>query len=268
MMVWDGSRWVEGRTKTWTGSAWVERASVRYFDGEVWQAKPPAPVPFPQYAASTTSLSGKADYVGGPLPAVRVGDLVVSVCASTAMPQLASPPARISQTHQLSSGHWVAVAVWPYDGRGGDVVWQAQGSTGATTMTLVYRGGDISATTVTPVKEIKQYDSVNRVPLNAPAGYTSLFVVLAESADLTGYTWPDGVLPRTAQLGRFGDLDISLLAADTPGTGASTGQLILDTTAVSAACITIQIPGADDDRPTWILGDERASVLGTTTVLG
>lgn len=267
-MVWNGAAWVEGSPRIWDGKTWAQPPAARFFDGEAWQAKAPAPAPFPAYAASNAGLFGRADYVGGPLPPVRVSDVVVSVCAATAMPQLVAPSGFIAQAHQLSSGHWIGVATWPYDGRGGDVVWQVQDSTSATTMNLVYRGGDISSTPVAPVQEVRQYDGVNRLPLNSAGGFTTVFLVLAESVDLTGYAWPDGVVPRAEQLGDFGSLDVSLLAADTPGTGSSAGDLVLDTTVASAACLSIQVRGMDDGRPTWILGDTTASVLGTTTVLG
>ncbi|MFI1796349.1 hypothetical protein ACH427_03165 [Streptomyces sp. NPDC020379] len=136
-------------------------------------------------------------------------------------------------------------------------------------MNLLYRGGDASALTSTPVTAIREYDGVNHVPLTPPAGATSLFIVLAESDVLTGYQWPDGVIPRADQIGWFGSHAISLLAADTPGGGGPAGELLLDATVESAACLTIQIPGAPGDgRPTWILGDDNASVLGTTTILG
>ncbi|MFH8346794.1 hypothetical protein [Streptomyces sp. NPDC018045] len=268
-MAWDGSAWVEGTSRVWNGAAWTSPAVVRFFDGAEWAAKALAPVTYPTYATSNSALYGATEYAGLAVPAAtRVNDLIVSVCASaSAQPQLLSPEGHVAQAQQLSSGHWIAVAMWPYDGRPGDVVWRVPGSQTSTVMNLVYRSADVSSVPVVPVREIKQYAAVNRVPLTAPSAFTSLFVVLVESSDLTGYVWPEGVVDRAKQLGRFGDLNFSLLASDTPGAGASPGELVLDTTA-NAVCVTIQVPGVSDGRPTWILGDDKASALGATTVLG
>ncbi|WP_344436472.1 hypothetical protein [Streptomyces luteosporeus] len=134
-------------------------------------------------------------------------------------------------------------------------------------MNLVYRGGDPSTTSLTPVVGITEYHQVNAVPLGAAQDYTTLYTVLAVSDALTGAAWPDGVIPRAQRLGAFGTQQISLLTADTPGAGAFPGAVRLDTTVETAAVAVITVPGRSDGRPTWILGDDRASVLGTTTYL-
>ncbi|RLV10238.1 hypothetical protein CTZ27_03190 [Streptomyces griseocarneus] len=269
-MVWDGSRWAAGTPRVWDGKQWTTTTTVRYFDGDAWRTRPPDPVPYPQHSGAASGLYGAQDYIALPVPAgARVGDLVVSVGASDQRPQLVSPAGRVDQAHQLAMGAWISVVVWPWDGRPDDVVWQVRGASSSTSMNLLYRGGDVSALTPTPVKEFREYGGVNRLLLTPPAGSTSLFVVLVESAELTGYRWPDGLIPRAERLGRFGSMAFSLIAADTPGSGAPAGELLLDATAISTACLTIQIPGSSGDgRPTWILGDDVASVLGTTTILG
>ncbi|MER5441118.1 hypothetical protein [Streptomyces sp. NPDC002790] len=269
MMVWDGSKWTEGTKKVWDGKAWVASPSLKYWDGATWQFKAPAPIGYPSFEKANSSVYGARDYIGIPHPAGKiVTDYVVSVCASsTVKPQIVEPW-MLNQTQQLATGTWVSVAVWPYDGRPGDIVWDVTGSKQATVMNLLYRGGDWAAPSMTPVKEIRQFERVNRVPLNSPVDFTSVFLVLAESTDLTGFAWPDGVTGRASQLGKFGSRNISLIASDTPGSGSSAGDLVLDTTVQAAACITIQLPGVNDGKPTWILGDSTASVLGTTTVLG
>ncbi|MFD5050426.1 hypothetical protein [Streptomyces tendae] len=267
-MVWDGSKWVEGTKRVWDGTTWVGQPSLKYWDGAQWQFKAPAPIGYPSFVKANSSLYGARDYIGIPHPAgLIVNDYVVSVCASDVKPQIVEPW-MLNQAQQLASGTWLSVAVWPYDGRPGDIVWDVTGSKTSTVMNLLYRGGDWTAPSMTPVKEIKQYEGVNQVPLNSPVDFTSVFVVLAESTDLTGFAWPDGVTGRASQLGKFGNRNVSLIASDTPGSGGSAGSLVLDTTVQSAACITIQIPGINDGKPTWILGDDAASVLGTTTVLG
>ncbi|MFG2228038.1 hypothetical protein [Streptomyces sp. NPDC048644] len=268
-MVWDGTKWVDGTKHVWDGVAWAGQPPVLVYDGSAWQVKAPVASPYPAFTASSAGVFGMADHVGLPVPAqARILDFVVSVCVATAPPQLISPGGYVAQICRLDSGHFVSIAMWPYDGRLGDVVWRVAGSTTATTINLVYRGGDVSSTPIAPVAEIEQHRAVSRVPLTAPGPSTSLFLVLVESTDLTGYAWPEGILARAQQLGRFGALGFSILAADTPGTGASAGALRLDTTAASAVCLTIRVPGLDDGRPTWVLGDDSASVLGSTTVLG
>ncbi|UFQ16420.1 MULTISPECIES: hypothetical protein [Streptomyces] len=270
VLVWDGTSWVQGKLHFYAG-AWADQLLwARFWDGDTWRYRAPDPLPYPAHVGSISGLYGVRDYVDLPVPKeARVLDFVVSICASSgARPQLVSPGGFVAQSHQLSSGNWLSVVVWPYDGRGGNVVWDVRGTTNSTAMNLAYRGGDLSSTPIAPIKEIKQYSGVNRVPLNSPVGFTSVFLVLTESTNLTGYSLPEGVIYRSHMLGKFGSLHISLVASDTPGTGSSAGEVVLDTTVDSAACVTIQIPGASDGKPTWVLGDAIASKLGTTTVLG
>ncbi|MEV0445296.1 hypothetical protein AB0I84_07475 [Streptomyces spectabilis] len=268
-MVWNGTKWVEGSKKVWDGKAWSTKASVQFFDGQQWQVKAPQPTAFPRFISASTTRRTTPRHVTVAVPAeAKVTDFIVSVCVADAPSQLLAPAAFLPQVHRLPSGTTLTVVVWPYDGRPGDVVWQTQGATNATAMNLVYRGGDVSTAPIAPVKEIANHAQVNRVPLTSPVEYTSLLLVVAEATDLTGCAWPDGVLERARSLGPFGTPAASLLAADTPGAGASPGQLILDTTVRTAACATIQIPGINDGQPTWILSDDVASVLGSTTRLG
>ncbi|QKW48874.1 hypothetical protein [Streptomyces buecherae] len=270
MTVWDGAQWAEGTKWVWDGASWVRASASRFFDGITWQSRAPAPVAYPTYAASATAIRGAVDYVTVAVPpSARVNDFLVSVCtAADVRPQLLSPGGYLTQAHQLDSGHWVSVAMWPHNGIVDTVVWETTGSSTATAMNLAYRGGDLTRTPLAPIVGVQQYNAVNRVPLPAATAHTSLFLVLVESTDLTGYAWPEGVTGRAQQLGIYGARHISLLASDTPGAGSSAGELLLDTQAASAACLTIEVPGRTDGRPTWILGDDNASVLGSTTVLG
>ncbi|MER6912229.1 poly-gamma-glutamate hydrolase family protein [Streptomyces sp. NPDC000594] len=268
--VWDGAAWATGRRRVWNGTTWAPMPTVQFFDGTTWKDKPPPATAFPRFVAASTAVQAATTHLSVPVPqGARVTDFVVSVCAvEGAVPQLLAPAGFVAHTHRLADGLSLAVAVWPYDGRPGDTVWRTEGAVTATAMSLAYRGGDISKTPIAPITEIAQHANVNRVPLTTPTEHTSLVLVVARSSNLTGYAWPDGVLDRARVLGPYGSPAISLIASDTPGTGASPGVLVLDTTVPTAACASIRIPGSSDGRPTWVLGDTSASALGTTTVLG
>ncbi|MBF6056680.1 hypothetical protein AF335_32995 [Streptomyces eurocidicus] len=271
VLAFDGKTWVDRTPQVFDGTTW-RAATPLYWDGAEWRTGAPPPREFPSYAGNASSIVS-GDVAELPVPAdVRTGDLVVSVCAQQGGAALPSPllaPAGVLPTvYTLRSGVRLLVAVWPWEpSRGSTTVWDTAGSTTTAVMNLLYRGGDTASVSLTPVVGITEHLGVNQVPLDASQDYTTLYAVLTVSDTLTGAAWPDGVIPRAQRLGRFGTQQISLMTADTPGAGASPGALRLDTTVETAAVAVITIPGRSDGRPTWILGDDRASVLGTTTYL-
>ncbi|WP_370422488.1 hypothetical protein AB8O64_29785 [Streptomyces sp. QH1-20] len=236
--------------------------------------KYPDPVMYPTYATGNGGALA-AEYRTYKLPDdTRLGDFVVSICAArSAMPELLNPAGNLTAAKQLASGSWVSCVMWRYDGewglRNGDSVrWRIPGGGDSTVANYVYRSADALHIPITPFHEIREYKDTYEVPLNSPAGNTSLFVVLTEAKNLTNIRFPEGVISRKKIDGAFGEHQILFHAGDTPGSGSEAfGKVLFDTTVPAAAVITIKIPGADDGKPVWILGDPAASVLGTTTYL-
>ncbi|MCZ0974859.1 hypothetical protein AB0O47_01990 [Streptomyces noursei] len=267
--VWDGSTWVDQHPKVWNGSAWVEQAPL-YWDGQGWMSAAPAAREFAAFVGSSKGNYKASQYAPLPVPSgTRVNDFVVSLCANqSGLAKLVAPTGHLPQiispaTHGMS----FAVACWPYTGRDECVVWDLVGSPQAACINLTYRGGDVTNQSVTPVSDMQLYQGVDKVPLMPSQDFTSVFVALAASRQVSSYAWPEGVLPRDAVVGRFGEYEVSAFVADTPGAGASLGALQLNTPAEATAMYLVTIPGKSDGRPTWILGDAEASVLGATTYL-
>ncbi|MFD9563379.1 poly-gamma-glutamate hydrolase family protein [Streptomyces sp. NPDC059994] len=272
--IWNGSKWVEGTKKIWDGSRWSTKPAVRVWDGQGWMFRYPDPIQYPSFVAANGAPKENSEYRTYKLPAgIRLGDFVVSVCvARDDMPQLLNPTLSMPQTKRLATGSWIACVVFQYDGawglRDGDSVrWGVPAGGDSTVANYVYRYADTMNIPVTPLQEIKEYKNVFEVPMNSPRGNTSLFAVVSESKNLSTVQFPEGLISRYSTGGKFGENQIRVHAADTPGSGASVGTAKLDTTVPAAAVVTIKIPGADDGLPTWILGDMAASVLGKTTYL-
>ncbi|MCC3773664.1 hypothetical protein [Streptomyces sp. UNOB3_S3] len=271
LLVYDGKAWVDQTPQVFDGTTWRTVAPL-YFDGAEWRSEALAPREFPSYSSSVSAVVS-GDLVELPVPAdVRTNDIVVSICAQQGgparFPRLLSPSGVLPTLYTLRSGIRLHVAVWPWEpSRGTSTVWDVTGSPSTALMNLSYRGGDAAGLSLTPVASISEHQRVNTVPLGASQDFTTLYAVLAVSDSLTGAAWPNGVIPRAQRLGQFGAQQINLLTADTPGAGASPGALRLDTTVDTAAVAVITVPGRSDGKPTWILGDDRASVLGSTTFL-
>ncbi|MCF3100971.1 hypothetical protein IPZ58_05200 [Streptomyces roseoverticillatus] len=271
VLVWTDKGWVETEKKVWNGSAWVSRPSVRYWDGQEWTPRPPAPQEFATYVGSNSGSSSNKRYAALPVPpGTRVNDFVVSICASmSGLPRLLSPAGQMPQVLGSNQDEIsLAVACWPYTGAEDQVLWDLGASPQAKLVNLVYRNGDVAQQSITPVSDMQVYKFVDQVPLMASKDFTGVFVALTVSRQVTSYRWPEGLVPRESALGRFGSYEISVLTADTPGAGASAGTLGLNTAVDAASLYLVTIPGRSDGRPTWILGDDVASVLGVSTYLG
>ncbi|WKK23025.1 hypothetical protein QZH56_30445 [Streptomyces olivoreticuli] len=271
VLAWTGKGWAEAAKKVWDGKTWVDKPAVRYWDGQEWMVRPPEAREFATYFGSTSgSVSNKRYAALSVPPGTRVNDFVVSICASmSGLPRLLSPAGRMPQV--LGSDPTeisLAVACWPYTGDEKQVVWDLGASPQGKLMNLVYRNGDATQQSLTPVSDMQVYKAVDKIPLMASRDFMSVFVALTVSRQVTSYQWPEGLVPRESALGRFGSYEISVLTADTPGAGASAGALSLNTTVDTAGLYLVTIPGRSDGRPTWILGDDRASVLGVNTYLG
>ncbi|MEH6373687.1 hypothetical protein V7793_04910 [Streptomyces sp. KLMMK] len=205
---------------------------------------------------------------------MRLGDFVVTVCVSrNSMPQLLNPSGNLTGTKQLASGTWVSCVMFRYDGewnlRNGDSVrWKVPGGGGATVANYVYRGAETRNIPITPFYEVKEYANVSEVPLNSPAGNTTLYLALTEAKNLTNVRFPEGVTARKDVKGQFGEFQLLLHSGDMPGTGSEAfGNVLFDTTVPAAAVITIKIPGDPNGQGVWVLGDPAASILGNTTYL-
>ncbi|MER6380765.1 hypothetical protein ABT274_12375 [Streptomyces sp. NPDC001127] len=269
--VWDGAAWRAPKVNYWTGTEWTSSLPRgQYWDGQGWVSAAPPAREFAAFVGSNKGNYKDTRYAGLPVPAgARVNDFVVSICANMkGLAKLASPAGHLPQVISPSTDEMsFAVVCWPYTGQEGDVVWDLGGSPQAACINLLYRNGDVSNQSVTPVSDMQLHKDVDKVPLMPSKDYTSVFVALAVSRQVSSYAWPEGVLPREAVVGRFGSYEISAFTADTPGAGASLGALQLNTKVDAAAMYLVTIPGRSDGKPTWILGDAAASVLGKTTYL-
>ncbi|MBT2383865.1 hypothetical protein [Streptomyces sp. ISL-11] len=270
-MTWDGKGWVEVVQKVWDGKSWVEKPSARYWDGQEWMNSPPEAREFATYAGSNSgSVSAKQYATLGLPPGARVNDYIVSICASmSGLPRLLSPAGHVPQVMGGSPDEIsLAVACWPYTGNEDQVLWDLGASPQAKLINLAYRSGDVTQQSLTPVSDMQVYKAVDKVPLMPSRDFVSVFVALTASREVSSYRWPEGLIPRETALGRFGSYEISVLTAETPGAGASAGTLSLNTPVDTAGLYLVTIPGRSDGHPTWILGDDNASVLGVSTYLG
>lgn len=269
-LVWDGSRWAGDGAHAWDGRQW-QPTSAFFWDGREWMAQPPAAHEFAAFVSSNSnSYTGKDIAVLPVPPEARVNDYVVSICGNMrGFPKLLAPAGHLPQIITADSQEIsLAVACWPYNGADTKVAWDLNGSPQATCVNLVYRYGDVLNQTVTPVSDIRVFNDVNKLPLMPSRDFLSVFVAMTASTHVTSYQWPDGLAPREGFKGRFGTYEISILTGETPGADASAGDLALNTSVEWAGLYLATIPGRrSDGKPTWILGDARASMLGTTTYL-
>ncbi|QUI30690.1 poly-gamma-glutamate hydrolase family protein [Streptomyces alfalfae] len=272
LMVYDGSKWVDSTPQVYSGSKWLPNPPL-YWDGAEWMASPMPAREFPEFTASTKGSFSQRDTASLAVPAgTRTNDYIVSLCAQQAgeqrSPRLSSPAGVMPTLYTLPSGIRLHIAAWPWEpARGKTVTWDVTGSPNTVLMNLSYRYANVGSSGAA-VTGIKEYSSASSLPLMASQRFTSLYVALTVSKTLTGFAWPDGVVPRAQQLGTFGADRISLIAGDTPGGGGSPGSLALDATVDSAVAVLVTIPGATDGNATWILGDSAYSNLGSTTYLG
>ncbi|WP_424214776.1 hypothetical protein ACN20G_23410 [Streptomyces sp. BI20] len=272
--VWTDHGWADGSTYHWDGTRWVPDPAIKLWDGVQWMTHFPDPVLYPGYVDGSGLIDSGTDRLS-PLPAgLRLGDFVVSVCASKGtMPALVTPAGKLTATKRLGSGTWLSAVCWRYDGPGplggvNAVRWAVPGGGTATVANYVYRFAETRDIPITPFNTITEFTSVRQIPATSPAGNTTLYLVMTEAQNLTDIKFPTGVHFRKALNGQFGQSKILVHAGDTPGTGGdSFGDILFDTLVPSAALITIKIPGADDGKPVWVLGDKTGSVLGTTTYL-
>ncbi|MFD8088978.1 poly-gamma-glutamate hydrolase family protein [Streptomyces malaysiensis] len=271
--VWNGSSWVDVTPQTYTGGRWRSNPPL-YFDGVQWMQSAPSPQEYASYSASNSASYVAKNSATLALPSeMRTNDFVVSICAQqdgpSIYPRLTSPGSVIPTLYTLSNGVRLHVAVWPWEpSRGTSVTWDVTDSDNTACMNLVYRYGDVANSALTPVVSLTQKANVNQVALPATSDFTNLYVGVTVSSALTGASWPQGVTSRSSVYPTFGTKRLGLIAADTPGAGASPGSLQFDATVDIAAVALIQIPGRSDGKPTWVLGDDTGSVLGSTTYLG
>ncbi|WP_189855207.1 hypothetical protein [Streptomyces noursei] len=258
--------------KVWDGKTWAAKPPL-YWDGAEWMSSAPTPREFPAFVSSTKGSYSKKDVAELALPAdTRANDFVVSVCAQQSgeprVPRLIEPTGVVPAVFTFPSGQRLHVSAWPWDpSRGAKTRWDVTGSPNTELMNLTYRYGNIRSTG-SPVSGITEHHGVNKVPLMPAQRFTSLYIVLAASDTLTGFAWPLGFNPRSQHLGAFGQEQVSLITADTPGGSGSPGDLALDTTVKDAVVFLVTIPGRSDGNPTWILGDASNSTLGKTTFAG
>lgn len=283
VLHFDGSRWVSAPHRYWDGRQWAPASEIFIWDGSAWRGSRPQAVEFPSYIASRQASFTEVDTATLPLPSgVRLGDVIVSVCASygdsTPTPQALSSlmeseglPARPDQslTFDPTKLHLKAsMYEWTPD-KGMDVTWHVSGhrDTNGIVMNMVYRQADTAVLPAEPIVDYTTAMDTDSIPLQAGTDHTSLYVVMALSKELTGGQWPEGFTNPVEALGRFGEAQVHLMAAHTVGAMSSPGTLQLDATVPEVAAALITIPGRPpaDGRGVWILGDTTASVLGVTT---
>ncbi|MFJ4474830.1 hypothetical protein [Streptomyces xanthochromogenes] len=222
---------------------------------------------------------------------IRLDDTVVSICASYGAsdpaPRLMlasdSPQDRGVETEFAPLRAAFAAVLDPtklrlkvsmfawHPSKGRAVSWRVSGrkDAGAVVMNLVYRQADNTALPVEALVDYKTATATDRMTLQAGSDYTSLYVAVALSRDLTGTRWPAGFTDTAEAFGRFGDLQVHMMAAHTVGAPASPGVLQLDSTVDQLGTALITVPGRAnaDGHGVWILGDQAASILGKTTYL-
>ncbi|MFE7313820.1 hypothetical protein ACFU7T_12035 [Streptomyces sp. NPDC057555] len=290
--MWDGRVWRDGRLKVVEHQD-QERAELRIFDGSQWRQARPAPVEFPPVVGSTAASFTATDTATLALPAgVRLGDVVVSVCASYGDAEPTSEGARVrraapsgasveTEFDPLRAGYAmtldptklhlrVSMFEWTPD-KGRAVTWRVSGTqdTNAVVMNLVYRHADTTRMPSDPLVDYTTAMGVDRHQLQAGTDHQSLYVAVALSRELTGVRWPAGFTHPIDAFGAFGGLQVHMVAAHTVGAPSSPGVLQLDATVPELGVALITVPGRAnaDGHGVWILGDSAASTLGTTTYL-
>ncbi|WP_190092291.1 hypothetical protein [Streptomyces melanogenes] len=291
MLVWDGVAWAEMSKYVWTGSDWQLNPGFAVWDGTTWAWDTPPPVEFPAFSDSTSGSFTNSDVATLRLPdTLRFGDLVVSICASHSDTEptpsarafaLAPEPLSETEFDPLRAAHAAtldptrlrlktSMFQWTPD-MGRSVSWRVSGKqdTNAIVMNLVYRKADSTKLPAEPVVDYQTAMNTDRISLQAGTDFQSLYVAVALSTELTGNQWPEGFTSPRESFGRFGDLQVHMMTANTVGAPASPGILQLDATVQQLAVALITIPGKPnaDGRGVWILGDQAASVLGKTTIL-
>ncbi|MFI6052767.1 hypothetical protein ACIBCO_22130 [Streptomyces violascens] len=291
-LTWDGVKWRATALLARTGKTWKPADPPRIWDGSQWRTARLPAVEFPRYIDATKGSFTDVDVVTLPLPdGIRLSDTVVSVCASygesvpTPRRMLASDspqdrgvetefdPLRGAYAAVLDPTKLrlkVSVIEW-HPNQGRSVSWRVSGkkNTGAVVANFIYRQARTDALPAEPIIDYKTAVNTDRLDLQAGTDFTSLYVAVALSRDLTGSAWPDGFTNTRDAYGRFSDLQVHMMAADTVGAPASPGTLQLDATVDQLAVALITIPGRanPDGHGVWILGDQEASVLGKTTYL-
>ncbi|MFF4223183.1 hypothetical protein ACFYZH_09995 [Streptomyces abikoensis] len=277
---YDGARWVSAAKRYWDGKQWAGPPDLRVWDGAAWRSARPPTVEFPTLVGTRQASFSSVDTATLPLPDdVRLGDTIVSVCASyggsTPTPRTRSlmPDSGPSRSQGLTFDPTklhlqAAMYEWAPD-KGSEVAWHVSGSkdTNAIIMTLVYRQANTPAIPPNPIIDYTTAMTSDRIALQAGTDYVSLYVALALSQDLTGGQWPEGFSTPIEAFGRFGEAQVHLMAAHTVAAAASPGILQLDATVPEVAVALITIPGKApaDGHGVWILGDSAASLLGVTT---
>ncbi|MFI6685379.1 hypothetical protein [Streptomyces sp. NPDC050485] len=291
-LTWDGTKWRVATLQARTSKAWKPSDPPRIWDGSQWRTARLPAVEFPRYIGSTKGAFTDVDVITLPLPdGIRLSDVVVSVCASYGEAEPAprrmlasdSPQDRGVETEfEPLRGAYAAVldptklrlkvsmVEW-HPSQGRSVSWRVSGKkdTGAVVANFIYRQANTAALPAEPIVDYKTAVSTDHLDLQAGSDFTSLYVVVALSRDLTGNAWPTGFTDPRDAYGRFGDLQVHMMAADTVGAPASPGVLQLDATVDQVGVALITIPGRanPDGHGVWILGDQAASVLGKTTYL-
>lgn len=281
VQAFDGKSWTSGTARYWDGKAWSAVPVPRIWDGVGWQTSRPPAVGFPIFVASSQASYRDTDTARLALPSsVRLGDTVVSICASygadTPTPHgvrslVAAAPSPQGLTFDPTRLHMQASMYEWTPARGSSVSWRLSGApdTNAIVMNLVYRGTDTSALPAQPIVDYTTAMTTDRIPLQAGTGSQSLYIAVALSAELTGGQWPAGFTNPIEAFGQFGDAQVHMMAAHTVSSTSSPGALQLDATVPEVAVALLTIPGKpqSDGHGVWILDDTTASVLGTTTYL-
>ncbi|MEF3112413.1 hypothetical protein [Streptomyces chrestomyceticus] len=291
-LVWTGSEWRDGRLNVFEHQD-QKQAAPYIFDGSQWRASRPTPVEFPPVVGSLAASFTAVDTATLPLPAgVRLGDVVVSVCASygTATPTPERRRARRAATagpsvetefDPLRAGYVMtldptklhlktSMFEWTPE-KGSAVTWRVSGArdTNAVVMNIIYRNADTGRMPADPLVDYTTAMGVDRHQLQPGTDHQSLYVAVAISRELTGGRWPAGFTNGIDAFGTFGDMQVHMLAAHTVGAPSSPGVLQLDATVPELGVALITVPGRanPDGHGVWILGDSAASILGTSTYL-
>ncbi|MFF4952838.1 hypothetical protein [Streptomyces chattanoogensis] len=255
--MYDGSAWVTPDVRYYTGTGWTTKVpQVQMWDGNGWQGSSPTARAFPVFAGSNSREYAGPRYVSLPVPQeARVMDFVVSVCANrSTIPQLVHPALRtLPQTYTYTEdGVYFSAAAFPYLGTDdGPVIWDlGERAKQGVVINMVYRYGDVTNRSVTPVSAGWTFRNVSEIPLMPAKKHTSIFAAVVFAKDFSSFRWPEGVTPREARKATFGKVGISIVTADTSRVGASPGNLLLNTKTPLAGLYLITIPGRDEARPT------------------
>ncbi|MBD0689648.1 hypothetical protein [Streptomyces sp. CBMA123] len=272
--VWDGSTWQVAKTNIYDGKAWKPVGEIPMYDGHNWRSGGQTPEEFPMFVAARSATFRDRNHVSLSIPPeVAMGDIVVSLCASygsvTKPANGLRPVVDLLKLRPSDIHLTLNMFLWTPD-CGYESSFESFGEDdNMTVANLVYRHGDTSSIPAKPVISYKTYEGVDRAALDPADDFTTLYVAIAASKDMTAAGWPRGVQRRVSEHGPWQTETVHIMAADTVGSGFTPGDLVFDSLADQLAIAVITIPGKQnpDGKPTWILGDQRASVLGFSTVL-